>query len=595
MAKLKIVPTFLPNKGIVLDKPEEFLKNAYSTMNSRNMMFDSEYLRGRYGMKKFDTAALNGAVLKIDQFWRDDSTWYLLFCTTTDIYQYDFSNTRFDILTPLYTTGTITIAAGSLDTVTGSGTTWSTNLKAGDFIKIGSGSVHTGSTWYEIASVDSDTQLTLTGDAVETSAGTAYVARQIFNGSSTNQWHAVTFQDTNFGITWIATNGVDTPIRYSGSGQVTALATVPTGFTTCRYLQVYKSRLLLMWTVEGGVNNTIRYRWSSVADCETYDDNHFEDLTDPLYDIMGTELWGDYCVIFRERDAQIVRWIGGDEIFTAERNDACAGVWAPNSIIKTELWIFYYGPDNKFHRWNMLRDDTITDDIFPYTKEFDPNMETEIFGWYVEIYDQIRWFVPYGSTNYHNACIVYNVAEQTTRIWEYQQAQATACMGEYLRTDDLYCDDPVVGEEYCDEKSGYFDDRNYLDGAPNIIAGGYDGYIRSLDDGFDDDGTDFNRIFESVRDNFKSPHRIKRLRKQQHWLVAESSGSVTVKLKKDDNNSFETTTKSISLVNSARDIIKENITLDKHAQNFKTRIEAVNHFELLGYLNYVHDKGGTER
>ena len=61
----------------------------------------------------------------------------------------------------------------------------------------------------------------------------------------------------------------------------------------------------------------------------------------------------------------------------------------------------------------------------------------------------------------------------------------------------------------------------------------------------------------------------------------------------DDNNSFDLTTKTISLINSDRDIIKEEIRWDKKAQNFQTNIEATVHFALLGYINKLFAKRKT--
>jgi hypothetical protein len=162
---LKEIPTFLPNKSIILNKPEEFLKNQFSSDGSRNMEFYEEELRGRLGLLKFDTTALSGPVLLMDQFWKYDGTWSFLICTTKDIYEYDFTNSVYDILTPLLIgTGVNSISIGtgaSAYIVIGTGVNFTTEgIKAGDFIKIGTGSVNQEATWYEVATKDSATQLT---------------------------------------------------------------------------------------------------------------------------------------------------------------------------------------------------------------------------------------------------------------------------------------------------------------------------------------------------------------------------------------------------------------------------------------------------
>jgi len=594
VSALQTIPTFLPNKGIVIDKPEEVLSNNYSSADSRNVEFYNEYLRGRLGLDKFDSQQLSGPLLLIEQFWKFNSTWYWMICTTKDIYKYDFNNKRFDILTPVYTTGTIEIQSAALNVVLGSGTAWSTELKAGDYIKIGSGDIHTGSTWYEIDSVDSDTQLTLKTAAVETAASTAYVARKIFNGGSADFWHARSFYDKNLGEVWLATNGVDTPIRYTGTGQVQALSNLPTSFVSAKYIEVYKDRVFWLHTIESG-NQPQRIRWSEVGDCEDYDDLDFQDFVEGGYWITGSLVWNGYHIVFRERDAQVGRYSSSSDSFTYETSNSCAGAWAPRSITANDKYIFYYGPDNRFHSWNLLTDNVISEEIDSYCINFDPNLEQDIFGYQVESRNQIRWFVPHNNPDYMNACITYDYNQGILHIWEYASEQACNIIGEYLNQEDFYVDDDPWAERYVDEQDGFWDSRNFLSGAPQIVYGGSDGYIRDADIGYTDDGEDYTRKFSSSRMNFDLPDTTKRLWKQQHWLESDISGEVKVSLRKDDRIADESLTHTISLVDADKDVVKKNITWDRHGVNFRTSIEATNHFSLLGWLNYLYAKGKTNR
>ncbi len=601
MAKLLEIPTFLPNKSVVLNAPEEFLLPNYSAGESRNMEFYNSLLQGRLGLAKFDTKVLDGPILLMDQFWKFTGSWYFMICTTKDILKYDFANLRYDYLTPLLIgtgTNSITIGTGaSAYIVIGTGVNFTTEgIKAGDYIKIGTGATHTGSTWYQVSTKDSATQLTLTTAATACS-GSQYVIRKTFAGSQSDMWCAATYVDASLGDVWIATNGVDTPVRYTGTGQVQALTNLPSGFTSARYVDEYKDRLIFAWTVEGG-NQPQRIRWSAVADCEgvgAWDDLDFMDFIEDGYWITGIVKFQDYLIIPRERDAIVFRWVGGNYTFDYEKSSSFAGCWAARSLVPLENALYYYGPDNKFHSWNLLSDTVISESIYPYTQQFDPNLEAEIFGWQAETKNEIRWFVPYTNVSYNNACIVYNYEEDIIQIWEYQKEQACCSIGEYVNTTDLYVDDILWADLYVDESDGFWDARDFLSGAPIIVYGGYDGIIRNADKGYDDDGTAYSRIFESIRNNFKLPQMTKRLWKQQHWLESDISGSVTVSLKLDDKVALESTTKTISLINAARDIIKEKITWNKHAENFKTRIEATNHFAMLGFINFLFPKGKTSR
>jgi hypothetical protein len=612
MSKLLEIPRFLPNKGINLNKPEEFLKANFSVDGSQNMEFYNELLQSRLGMAKFDATVLSGPITLIDQFWLNNASWYLMICTTKDIYQYNASTGAtvtavFDILTPIYQTGTIKINTGAgsavYDKVIGNDTAcaWNTNLAAGDYIKVGTGSPTTLDTWYEIKSVDDANNLTLKTGASAYAAGTGYTARQIFQGTATDFWQATTFDDDTLGKQWIATNGVDTPIRWptvaeTYSGQVIAMSHLPTNFTAAKYLNVYKNRLFFWWCVVDGANLPMSGYWSGVADCDTtaWDNLDFMDLIEDNYWITGVTNFGDYQIVFRERDAQIIRYVGGDYVFLPEKSSTCGGVWAPNSIIETASNIYYYGPDNKFHIWNMLReDDLFGDELLPFMKNLDPNTEQYIYGWELESKNQIRWMIPYGDIDYHNYMFVYDYSQNVPNLWPIAKAESLWSMGEYLNVQDLFLDDLVWGEYYLDETEGFWDDRLFLSGAPVLIYGGYDGYLRQADLGTDDDGEAYTRRARFIRDNFGHPNLTKRLYKQEFWLESQVAGDITVSLKKDDSNSFDTSTKTISLVNANRDIIKSEVRWDREAQNFQTQIEATVHFALLGYLNKVFLKRKT--
>lgn len=587
----KTFPIFLPNKGIELDKPEEFLLPYFSPY-SRNMEHKDELLQGRLGLMKFDDKQLDGNIQLIDQFWKYDGTWYLIVATTTDILEYDFSNLYFRFLTPLYTTGTIEVKTGELNKVYGSSTVWATNLKAGNYIKIGSGNVNTDATWYKILTVNSDTLLTLTSNAVITAPGSAYVARKTFTGAKTDWWHSVTFQDAILGEVWIATNGKDTPVRYTGSGQVQALSGLVSGFTAAKFIEVYKDRVMFAWTVEGG-NQPQRERWSAVANCESWANGDFHDFIEDGYYITGICNYSNYHIVFRERDAYIGRYVGGTYIFEYDKSNSCTGCYSANSIITSDF-MYYYGVDNKFKKWNLLREDEVFgSELFPFTKEINPTLESSIFGWEAEYKNQIRWFIPYSDTEYNNYCFVYDYSNESVYLWEYESEQAISCMGEYILEDDLYVDDPVWGELYVDEQDGYWDARTGLSGSPVLVYGGYDGYMRKSDIGFNDDGATYQRIFRTSRINFKMPNQAKRLQRQQYWFNSELSGSVNVKIRKDDALLFEVNEKTIDLINVDRDIIKENIIWDKFGEDFQLELYAENHFALLGFLNTIHPKRKT--
>jgi hypothetical protein len=82
-----------------------------------------------------------------------------------------------------YTSGTVEVSGAS---VTGSGTTWDTDgMCAGSRIGFGSTNSFAITSWYEIASVDSNTSITLTGSVGTITAGTPYVIEDLRMGVTT--------------------------------------------------------------------------------------------------------------------------------------------------------------------------------------------------------------------------------------------------------------------------------------------------------------------------------------------------------------------------------------------------------------------------
>ena len=581
----------LPNQGQVKNKPEELIADNFSPY-SRNMEFYNELCQGRYGLVKFSSTELSGPVLTRAILKDILGNEYLVFCTTKDIYSYNFGSSRFDIITPTYTTGTIEVKTGELNKVYGSGTpAWATNLKAGDFIKIGSGSVHTGSTWYEIQTVDSATLLTLATNAPVTAASTAYVARQTFTGGDNDIWDWTQFSDDVKGEVIILTNGTEF-VYWTGSGQVVFITGVPTGFLGCRYISSYAGRVIVGYTTEGGGDQRQRSRWSGVANCLSWGDSDFIDLADEPTGISGITKFNNYLVIFKDREAYVGRYVGGDYYFEFELSAQAYGCRAPFSIVTRNDYVYYYGHDKKFHRFNLLQDDVISEQIFPETKEFDPTYDEFIQGFNVAKLNEVRWFCPYGSTTQNNYTFVWNYQQNVPQVWEYYSSDYTCSFGSYSRTGGIYADDPVYGIQYADETTGYADDSQALIGSEIVLYGGYDGYVRIADSGTLDDGNNYTRTFRLKRLNFGLLASMKRLWKQIFWLEASAIGSVLIRIRLGDKTTFESTSHTVSLIpdSADQDIIKYPITWDKESQDFQPEISSAYHFSVMAIISLFFPK-----
>lgn len=587
MSTAIVIPTMLVNKGISLDAPEEFLLDQLSPY-SRNMEYLNELIQARTGLAKFSATALTGRVMLQFRFVKANLNAYNFFFTTKDIYTYDFTNTRFDIWTPVYTTGTIEVQAGTPTILRGTGTLWVANTKVGDYVKLGAGSIHTGSTWYQVTVVTSDTQLTVASAMPTTAAGSAYVIRKTYTGGNTDFWTCTKFTDSALGDIVVATNGVDTPLYLTGIAAAVAL----TGLVStmkAKYVTAFFDRLVFAWTVEGGSNQPERYRWSAVANANGYTSADFEDLIDDGSGITGQIKHGAYLIITKEKVFYAVRPVSGTDIYDSERTSTPQGCKSNRSLVVDKQWLYYYSVDKKFHRWNLVTDQIISEGQFEDTKNFDPNLELYITGDNFYHKNQIRWFCPLNSATYQNVVFVFDYKNESMNIWTTGAEQALLSIGHYLLQDDIYFDDAIWGEYFFDERTEYFDDVNFLSNAPQFIYGGYDGYIRNCDTTAQDDGTAYTRTLRLKRLNFQLPQIKKRLWKQQYWLEQAASGTVSISIYVDDKiaaNSVGT----LSLVDATKDVVKLTQTVDLNGYVFQIEISATNFFALIGFLSYIFPK-----
>jgi len=466
---------------------------------------------------------------------------------------------------------------------------WADQIGVGDYFKIGSTGIHTGATWYEVLTVDSDTQITLTAVYAGSSADQqTYAIRQIFTGGNTDFWDVTKFTDSSLGDIFVATNGVDTPVYGTGNTAVVAITGLPSTMKAKYVISVYQ-RILFAWTVEGGANQPERWRLSAVGNANSYTTSEFGDEIDDGSGITGVAKHGDYIILTKEKKFYIGRFVGGTYIIDFELASAPVGCKSHRSMVIDKEWLYYYGYDKKFHRWNLVTDQVISESVFDETKNFDPNLENYIVGDNVYPRNQIRWLCPLNTVDYNNHVFVFDYKNESMNIWTCGAEQALQSIGFYLLQDDLYLDDATWGEYYLDEQDGYFDDVNALSNAPVYIYGGYDGYVRIVDTTATDDGTAYTRTLRLKRLNFNLPEIKKRLWKQQWWFEQESGGSVSLSMYKDDSNSASAVA-VLSLTNANKDIVKITATIDLNGENFQPELQATAFFALIGVMNYFFEK-----
>ena len=565
-----------PTMGLQERVPKELLRDYYSP-ESLNIEIHNGTVRSRRGLNYQTSLPIQAEIMQAflyEPFSGDRE--HILF-TAEDIYAYNPSTGTVSFITPRYADGQATVTNGST-TVTGSGTLWSSNVKAGDYFGVGS-DIDSITNWYRIQSVDSDTQLTLEEAYQEASqSGVSYVIRKVFTTESGDVWRVIQFTDSIYGDIVIATNGRDNPVRYHiGDSSVTEVS----GMYPCKDVVVFKDRLIAIHTNESGSWQTQRYRWSDVGDCETWDALSFQDLVDTKGQLVCGVLSenSDFLVLFKNDSKYLIRWIGGDYVFDNQRINLI-GTIAPNSVVAIPgQGFFYYGSDTRLRMFSGVEDVDIGYNVWSTVNNTNISAVAKIHAHYIYYKEQLRVFLPIVEETI-NTCMVYDFENKNWQKWEYKKEITAAVEGWVVST--YYCDEPPAMNWYCDEVDGYTDSREYLSSSPLTYYFDSAGRIYTADQGLQDYDEIYTSTFITNRLNFRLPQRYKRLWKVQLWFDSIDN-TVDVSVRGDDSL-YWAQTETISTYDSDKDVAKTEVVFDYNSENFDIKIEGSPVWQLIGML-----------
>ena len=264
----------------------------------------------------------NKPVLLIELFTPRATPSKLIFGNTTDLFVYNEGTEDVSYLTPRYQTGTISITNGTA-IVTGVGTLWSANLKAGDFMHLGAADeIDPAVVWYEIDSVDSNTQVTLTTNFAETTlAAQPYTARQTLTGDIRTPFFTETFLDAvdvsgTDGDRWYATNGVDPVVAWDGIADQVYLPAFG-NVDTCVALRRFKNILVLVAPTTSGEFRGFSVRTSDIGRPEDTVAGFASEFIvhDGPDQLLNAFEFGELLVLYSERHITLMQFVGGDTIF----------------------------------------------------------------------------------------------------------------------------------------------------------------------------------------------------------------------------------------------------------------------------------------
>jgi len=583
---MKSYGIFSPVMGLRKDMPSILLKEAY-TPDCRDVIWQQgEVHRIRKRLLEF-TYQFPDKILSINNLFKYSTTeqWLLIF-TKRDIAYRDKTNNRFNFINKLYNTGTITIEVANLKKVIGTGTAFSTNVKAGDFLKIGAGEVHSNSTWYEVDSIESNTVLYLKTDAV-TCSGSAYVVRVTFSGTNLDYWSVINFHEK-----LIATNhGVNNVIVWTGSGQISDLSNCP---GKCWFLYSYNDRVLLIRTIEGGTHYPFRIRWSGLGDETDWggsgSDSGSMEVNEGYGSLQGAAVYKGNLIIFKD-EAMIRAWnVEGTLVFNKRILIDGLGTVSPYSIIEMDEGIYFYASDNTFRFFTGLTARIISTEIEAVARNINATFQEYIQATMIAEFNQILWAIPEGDSQINNRIFIYDL-DFAVNNWTIVD-MAAAALG-YYETEVSF-DSWNALSVFSNWTDWWWPSWQYkaaLQPLPIDLLGGYDGKIYRLNGAEKDAGQDYTgyQVFETDLGGKKRMAIFDRLLMIQAYVRQEASGVLDFHIKRDDEPTWQNAG-SISLVGD-REILVRELPVDYVAKIFKIKISGQNPFKFLGAILKYEEVG----
>lgn len=342
--------------------------------------------------------ALNGPVVLIDNFFPRGATEHLLFASPTDIYRYNSVLDEVVFLTPRVENGT---ASASGTTVTGTGTTWQTDgVKPGDEIHFGTaGQTDPTVTWFIIATVDSETQLTLTEDAGVIADG-PYTIRRLFTGQVDNLWSFDTF--VNDGATgddlWLATNGVDDVVSWDGAAdQVTLHPEL--GFVA-QVITVYFNMAIYGNVAVGGddfptsiINSDPGFPLNAGSTGGPLSGQfQVHDGTDGIENLIPL---GENLVIYSSRHVTLSQFVGNEDlVFIFRQAIEGIGALGHNAIADFGDFHTFISADGQYEFDGVTVNETSSHVWRDVIRQTDPLRRFRIYGHFDEENGDLIWSVP---------------------------------------------------------------------------------------------------------------------------------------------------------------------------------------------------------
>ena len=504
------------------------------------------------------TNFLNGAVMKVDTFYTRDGLGRLIALTTTGAYQYNTTTKTWDCVTrgttvsdcetawtasanvtctanssyklrgtyssrvdiaAAFTTGLAAYAnISSIDCTAATALhfwVYSTGALAANALRVGISETTamggtptyfnipaiTANTWTPCCVAGTFTDLnaviSVGLDVVVDPADVAVylddiVAVTKFTGDEDNRFSTATMNNT-----FIVTNGVDQPQKYTGSGAFANLTTTLAAgaITTSEVVFAFKDHLFLMNNTENAADCPQRISWTNIGATEdwTAGTAGYQDLVDDVSWIVGAALLSENeAIIYKERSIVAGTWVGGHTPFRFKTQVLGTGALSKDAVDSGTGEHMVVGPDLIYAYKGGIEIEILDDKVkkMMYGR-LNREYANRLFIIYIEEDDELQVWIP-TDTAYPDEVWCQNVIDE---VW-YRKSRTMTGVGYYQEQASLTIGDLIgtIGEQ-----NWKFGDALVKTYAPITLCGDNSGYIYKIDK------TTLNNDGNAITNEFQTP------------------------------------------------------------------------------------------
>lgn len=393
-------------------------------------------------------------VTLIDSFVKRDGATRTIFGNTTDLFEYGDISEAISYITPRYEVGTATVVNGS-PVVVGVGTVWLTNVKVGDKFSFGATETDPAAIWYEVLTIDTDLQITLTTNYAEASAGpAAYTIRKLFTGAIDDPWFTEKFYNGSglggpsaTGDRWYATNGIDAVVGWDGAADVVYFPNLA-NVQTCQSLANHKNKMIYVAPTVAGAFEKYSIRTSDIGNPEDTVTGAAVELivkdgADPL--IRALPLGEQLALYGEEGSITLAQSVSIPLVYVFRTVVSDYGPISPRGIAVYPDFHDFVGADRQY-RFNGAVATPINDHVWrDVLRRTTPERKGFLHSHFDEEQGELLWAVPLttdtdtaaGTTEeVYTAHYMEDVGERNPQPYTRREIPAL-CFGSYLRQSTL--------------------------------------------------------------------------------------------------------------------------------------------------------------